>query len=162
MDESKLWKILKGKRIPEATVKTGHGTMNCFQIGKGVHQSCILSPAYLTYMQSTPYEMTSWKNHKLESRLLGDPFPLLFLPSWNGDQMAEVRATTVGLWKNKSGEFQSSQEPKLFESQPKTTEGSFLLWAPVKASSHLCHSVRSSPEPLEWEHCIQDPRLPEN
>ena len=44
VDESKLWKILKGKRIPEATVKTGHGTMNCFQIGKGVHQSCILSP----------------------------------------------------------------------------------------------------------------------
>ena len=28
----------------ETTVKTGHGTMNWFQIGKGVHQSCILSP----------------------------------------------------------------------------------------------------------------------
>ena len=76
--------------------------------------------------------------------------------------MAEVRATTMGLCKHKSREFQLSQEPKLFESQPKTTKGSFLLWAPVKASSHLCHSVRSNPEPLEWEHCIQDPRLPEN
>ena len=28
----------------EATVKTGHGTSNWFQIGKGVHQGCILSP----------------------------------------------------------------------------------------------------------------------
>ena len=53
VDHIKLWKILKEKRIPEATGKTGHGTVNCFQSGKGVHQSCILSPAYLTYMQST-------------------------------------------------------------------------------------------------------------
>ena len=37
----------------EATVRTGHGTTGCFQIGKGEHQGCILSPAYLTYMQST-------------------------------------------------------------------------------------------------------------
>ena len=29
----------------EATVRTGHGTMDWFQIGKGVHQSCILSPS---------------------------------------------------------------------------------------------------------------------
>ena len=28
----------------EATVRTGHGTMDWFQIGKGIHQSCILSP----------------------------------------------------------------------------------------------------------------------
>ena len=30
----------------EATVKTGHGTTDCFQIGKGVHQGCILSPCF--------------------------------------------------------------------------------------------------------------------
>ena len=62
----KLWKILKEMRIPEhltcllrnlyvgqeATVKTGHGTTDWFQIGKGVRQGCILSPSYLTYMQS--------------------------------------------------------------------------------------------------------------
>ena len=29
---------------PEATVRTGHGTRDCFQIGKGVHQGCILLP----------------------------------------------------------------------------------------------------------------------
>ena len=28
----------------EATVRTGHGTTDCFQIGKGVHQDCTLSP----------------------------------------------------------------------------------------------------------------------
>jgi len=36
----------------EATVRTGHGTTDWFQIGKGVRQGCILSPC-LTYMQST-------------------------------------------------------------------------------------------------------------
>ena len=58
VDHKKLWKILKEKEIPdhltcllrnlyagqEATVRTGHGTTDCFQIGKGVHQGCILSP----------------------------------------------------------------------------------------------------------------------
>ena len=52
----------------EATVRTGHGT-DWFQIGKGVRQGCILSPAYLTYMQSTSCEMSGWMKHKLESRL---------------------------------------------------------------------------------------------
>ena len=55
---NKLWKILKEMGIPdhltsllrnlyaghEATVRTGHGTTDCFQIGKGVRQGCILSP----------------------------------------------------------------------------------------------------------------------
>ena len=59
IDHNKLWKILKEMGIPdhltcllrnlyagqEATVRTGHGTMDWFQIGKGVHQSCILSPS---------------------------------------------------------------------------------------------------------------------
>ena len=58
MDHHKLWKILKKMGIPEhltfllrnlyvgqeATVRTGHGTTDWFQIGKGVHQCCILSP----------------------------------------------------------------------------------------------------------------------
>ena len=37
----------------EAKVRTGHGTTDWFQIGKGVHQGCTLSPSYLTSMQST-------------------------------------------------------------------------------------------------------------
>ena len=57
VDHSKLWKILKEMGIPdhltcllrnlyvgqEATVKTGHGTTDWFQIEKGVHQGCLLS-----------------------------------------------------------------------------------------------------------------------
>ena len=64
---NKLWKILQEVGITdhftclmrnlyagqEAKLRTGHGTTDWFQIGKGVHQGCILSPAYLTYMQST-------------------------------------------------------------------------------------------------------------
>ena len=44
----------------EATVRTRHGTTDWFQIGKGVRQGCILSPAYLTYMQSTSCKMLGW------------------------------------------------------------------------------------------------------
>ena len=36
----------------EATVRTGHETMDLLQIGKEVHQGCILSPCLLTYMQN--------------------------------------------------------------------------------------------------------------
>ena len=60
VDHKKLWKILKEMGIPdhlncllrnlyagqEATVRTGHGTTDWFQIGKGVHQGCILSPCF--------------------------------------------------------------------------------------------------------------------
>ena len=49
--------IIELLRVPyadqEATVRTGHGTTDWFQIGKGVCQGCILSPVYLTSMQST-------------------------------------------------------------------------------------------------------------
>ena len=58
VDHNKLWKILKEMGIPdhltcllrnlyagqEATVTTGHGTTDWFQIGKGVYQGCIFSP----------------------------------------------------------------------------------------------------------------------
>ena len=55
----------------EATVRTGHGATDWLQIGKGVCQGCILSPAYLTYMQSTSCEMPGWVKHKLKSRFAG-------------------------------------------------------------------------------------------
>ena len=68
VDHNKLWKILQEMWIPdhltcllgnlyagqETTVRTGHGTTDWFQIGKGVHQGCILSPylfnLYTEYM----------------------------------------------------------------------------------------------------------------
>ena len=54
----------------EATVRTGHGTTDWFQIGKGVHQDVYCHPAYLTYMQSTSWTMVGCMKHKLESRFL--------------------------------------------------------------------------------------------
>ena len=53
----------------EATDRNGHGTMDWIQIGKGVHQGCILSLCLFNYMQNTSCEMPDWKKHKLESRL---------------------------------------------------------------------------------------------
>ena len=63
VDHNKLWKTLQEMGIPdhltcllrnlyagqEATVRTGHGTTDWFQMGKGVHQSCILSPCLFNF-----------------------------------------------------------------------------------------------------------------
>ena len=56
----------------EATVRTGYRTTDWFQLGKGICQSCILSPCLFNLMQSTSCEILSWMKHKLESRLLGE------------------------------------------------------------------------------------------
>ena len=56
----------------EATVRTGHGTTDWFQIGKGYVKAVYCHLAYLTYMQSTSRETLSWRKHKLESRLSGE------------------------------------------------------------------------------------------
>ena len=67
MDHNKLWKILKEMGIPdhltcllrklyarqEATVRTGHGTIEWLQIRKGDIKAEYCHPAYLTYMQIT-------------------------------------------------------------------------------------------------------------
>ena len=49
-----------------------HGKMDWFQIEKGVCPGCILSPANLTYLQTTSCEMPGWMKHKLASRFLGE------------------------------------------------------------------------------------------
>ena len=87
VDHNKLWKILKEMGMPdhltcilrnlyagqEATVSTGHGTTDWFQVGKGVCQGCILSPCLFNlYTEYTSCEMLDWMNHKRESRLLGE------------------------------------------------------------------------------------------
>ena len=56
----------------EAIVRTGHGTMDWFQLGKEEAKPAYCNPAYLTYMQSTSCEMQGWMNQKLESRFLGE------------------------------------------------------------------------------------------
>ena len=44
----------------------------CFKLGKEYIKAVYCHPAYLTYMQSTSWEMLGWKKHKLESRLPGE------------------------------------------------------------------------------------------
>ena len=82
MDLSKVWKILKEMGVPVhlicllrnlyagqiAAVRTGHGTADWFQIGKGYRKAVICHPAYLTSMQITLCEMLGWMRHNLESR----------------------------------------------------------------------------------------------
>ena len=86
VDHDRLWKILKEMGIPdhltylprnlytvqEATVRTEHRTTDWFQIGKGVHQGCILSPCLFNIhgeyiMQNARLDVT-----QLESRLSGE------------------------------------------------------------------------------------------
>ena len=82
VDHNKLWKILNEMGIPdhitcllrnlyvgqETTVRTRHGTMDLFKIGKEDIKVVYCHSAYITYMQSTSSEMPGWMNHKLESR----------------------------------------------------------------------------------------------
>ena len=56
----------------EATVRTGHGTTDWFQIGKGIHQRCILSPCLFKFFAEYIMRNADWKKHKLESRLSGE------------------------------------------------------------------------------------------
>ena len=85
VDHNKLWKIIKEMGIPdhltcilrnlysgqEATVRTGHGATDWFQIRKGVHQGCISSPC-LFNLCAELWEVLDWMKHKLESRLPGE------------------------------------------------------------------------------------------
>ena len=86
MDHNKLWKILKKgeyqttwpaswetymqvrKQQLELDMEQQTGSKKEKEYIKAVY----CHPAYLTYMQSTSWEMLGWKKHKLESRLLGE------------------------------------------------------------------------------------------
>ena len=84
VDHNKLWKILREMELPdhltcllrnlyagqEATVRTGHGTTDWFQIVKGVCQGCILSPCLFNLYAEYIMRNLGWKKNKLESRLL--------------------------------------------------------------------------------------------
>ena len=86
VDHNKLWKILKEMGIPdhltcllrnlyagqEATVRTGHGTVDWIQIGKGVHQGCMLSPClfrlYAEYIMQNAWLDESQAGIKIAGR----------------------------------------------------------------------------------------------
>ena len=86
MDLNKLWKILKEMGIPdcltcilrnlyagqEVTARTRHGTMDWFQIGKGIRQGCILSPCLFNLYAEYIMRSAGLDEAQLESRLPGE------------------------------------------------------------------------------------------
>ena len=86
VDRNKLWKILEEVGIPdhltcllrnlyagqEATIRTGHGTTDWFQIRKGVRKGCILSPCFFNLYAEYIMRNVGWMKHRLESRLPGE------------------------------------------------------------------------------------------
>ena len=86
VDHNKLWKIMKEMGIPdhltcllrdlyagqEATVRTGHGTTDWFQIGKGVCQGCMLSPCLFNLYAEYIMRNAGLEEHKRGSRLPGE------------------------------------------------------------------------------------------
>ena len=86
VDHNKLWKILKKMGIPdhltclfgnlyagqEATVRNGHGTTDWFQIGKGVHQGCILLPWLFNLYAECIMRNAGLEEAQLESRMPGE------------------------------------------------------------------------------------------
>ena len=84
VDQNTLRKFLKEIGIPdhltcllrnlyagqEATVRTGYGTMDWFQLWKGVRQGCILPPCLFNLYAE--YIMAGWRKHKPKLRLLGE------------------------------------------------------------------------------------------
>ena len=86
MDHNKLWNILSEMEIQdpitcllrnlyadqEATVRTGHGTIDWFQMGKGVHQGCILLPCLFNFYAEYIMRNAGLEEAQLESRLPGE------------------------------------------------------------------------------------------
>ena len=85
VDHNHLWKILKEMEMPdhltcllrnlyadqEATVQTGHGTTDWFQIGKGVRQGCILSPSLLNFYAEYIMRNVGLKEAQAEIKIAG-------------------------------------------------------------------------------------------
>ena len=86
VDHNKQWNILKVMGIPdnltcllrnlyacqETIVRTGHGTTDWFQIGKGVCQGCILSPCLFNFYAEYIMRNAGLEEAQLESKLLGE------------------------------------------------------------------------------------------
>src|SRR5574341_1345587 len=85
VDHNALWKILEEMGIQDhltcflrnlyaghkATVRTGHGTTDCFQIGKGVHQGCILSSCLFNLYAEYSMRNAGLKEAKAGIKLAG-------------------------------------------------------------------------------------------
>ena len=90
----------------EATVRTGHGTTDWFQIGKGIHQGCILSPCLFNLHAEYIMWNTGVVNHKLELGLLGE-IAKPQIPRWHHPYGGKQRGTEEPLDESERGEWKS-------------------------------------------------------
>ena len=100
VDHNKLWNILQEMGIPdhltcllrnqyagqEATIRTGHGKIDSFQIGKGIHQVCILSPCLFNLYEEYIMQNDRLDEAQAQSRLPGEisvtSYMEMALPLW--------------------------------------------------------------------------------
>ena len=99
-EDHRNWKILKEMGIPdhltcllrnlyagqETTLRTGHGTTDWFQIGKGVHEGCILSPClfnlYSEYIMRNAELEETQAGIKIAGRNINNPDRQMTTPLW--------------------------------------------------------------------------------
>ena len=147
VDHNKLWKILKEMGIPdcltcllrnlyagqEATVRTGHGTTDCFQIGKGVHQGCILSPCLFNL-----YAEYIMRNAGLEEAQAGIKIDAFELWCWRG----LLRVPWIARRSNQS---------ILKEISPGCSLEGLMLKLKLQYFGHLMRRTDSLKRPRCWE-----------
>ena len=128
----------------EATVQTGHGTTDWFQIGKECIKAVYCHPPYLTYMQSTSWEMLGWKKHKLESRFSSNINNLRYADDTTLMAESEEELKSLLMKMNEESEKVglklNIQKMKIMRSGPITsweidgetveTVSDFIFWAP--------------------------------
>ena len=100
VDHNKLWNILQEMGIPdhltcllrnqyagqEATIRTGHGKIDSFQIGKGIHQVCIVSPCLCNLYKEYIMQNDRLDEAQAQSRVPGEisitSYMQMALPLW--------------------------------------------------------------------------------
>ena len=100
----------------EATVRTGHGTTDWFQIGKGVHQGCILSP-YLFNLYAEYIHTKCWAG---------------WSTSWNQDCQEKYKKLQMCRWHHPYGRKQKGTEKPLDESE----RGEWKSWLKTQHSKN--------------------------
>ena len=106
------WKNLYAGQ--EATVRTGHGTTDWFQIRKEYIKAVYCHPAYLTYIQSTSWETLGWRKHKLESRLPGK-YKQPQICGWYHSNGRKQRGNKEPLDEGEGGEWKSWLKNKILK-----------------------------------------------
>ena len=172
VDHNKLWKILKEMRIPdnltcllrnlyagqEATVRTGHGATDWYQIRKGVHQGCILSPClfnlYAEYiMRNTGLDETQFgikiAGRNINNLRYGDDNTLMA----ESEEELKSLLTKVKEESEKGGLKLNIQETKIMASGPVTswqidgetveTVSDFIFWSSkITAYGDCSHDIK--------------------